>query len=127
MVKEHLVKSSFASKKYKIKLGESIEIDDVNKVLSNYNLVSSLKNVKVIRNGNRLKITAIKIGSDKLNYKKSSRTTESFALFSSLNYQDVISVGNPSIPSFSFNVEVTGGTIRLNKIDSLNNSFKSSR
>ena len=124
LVKEHLVKSSFASKKYKIKLGESIEIDDVNKVLSNYNLVSSLKNVKVIRNGNRLKITAIKIGSDKLNYKKSSRTTESFALFSSLNYQDVISVGNPSIPSFSFNVEVTGGTIRLNKIDSLNNSFK---
>lgn len=124
LVKEHLAKPSFASKKYKIKLGESIDINDTNKVLSNYNLVSSLKNIKVTRNGNKLKITAIKIGSDKLTYKKSSRTTESFALFASSNYQDIISVGNPSIPSFSFDVEVTGGTVRLNKIDSLNNSFK---
>lgn len=124
LVKEHLVKSSFASKKYKIMLGESMEINDTNKVLSNYNLVSSLKNIKVTRTGNKLKITAVKIGSDKLTYKKSSRTTESFALFASSNYQDIISVGNPSIPSFSFDVEVTGGTVRLNKIDSLNNSFK---
>ena len=124
LVKEHLVKSSFASKKYKIMLGESIELDDSNKVLSNYNLVSSLKNIEVIRSGNKLKLTAIKIGSDKLTYKKSSRTTESFALFSSLNYQDIISVGNPIIPSFSLDVEVTGGTVRLNKVDSLNNSFK---
>ena len=124
LVKEHLAKPSFASKKYKIKLGESIDINDTNKVLSNYNLVSSSKNIKVTRNGNKLKITAIKIGSDKLTYKKSSRTSESFALFASSNYQDIISVGNPSIPSFSFDVEVTGGTVRLNKIDSLNNSFK---
>lgn len=124
LVKEHLVKSSFASKQYKIMLGKSIEINDTNKVLSNYNLVSTLKNIKVTRNGNKLKITAIKIGSDKLTYKKSSRTTESFALFASSSYQDIISVGNPSIPSFSFDVEVTGGTVRLNKIDSLNNSFK---
>ncbi len=124
LVKQHLVKSSFASKKYKIMLGKSLEINDTNKVLSNYNLVSSLKNIKVTRNGNKLKITAIKIGSDTLTYKKSSRTTESFALFASSNYQDIISVGNPSIPSFSFNVEVTGGTVKLNKIDSLNNSFK---
>lgn len=124
LVKEHLAKPSFASKKYKIKLGESIDINDTNKVLSNYNLVSSSKNIKVTRNVNKLKITAIKIGSDKLTYKKSSRTSESFALFASSNYQDIISVGNPSIPSFSFDVEVTGGTVRLNKIDSLNNSFK---
>lgn len=124
LVKEHLAKPSFASKKYKIKLGESIDINDTNKVLSNYNLVSSSKNIKVTKNGNKLKITAIKIGSDKLTYKKSSRTSESFALFASSNYQNIISVGNPSIPSFSFDVEVTGGTVRLNKIDSLNNSFK---
>ncbi len=124
LVKEHLAKPSFVSKKYKIKLGESIDINDTNKVLSNYNLVSSLKNIKVTRNGNKIKITAIKIGSDKLTYKKSSRTTESFALFASSNYQDIISVGNPSIPSFSFDVEVTGGIVKLNKIDSLNNSFK---
>ncbi len=124
LVKEHLVKPSFASKKYKIKLGESIEINDTNKVLSNYNLVSSLKDIKVTRNGDNLKITAIKIGSDKLTYKKSSRMTESFALFASSSYQDIISVGNPSISSFSFDVEVTGGTVRLKKIDSLNNSFK---
>lgn len=124
LVKEHLAKPSFASKKYKIKLGESIDINDTNKVLSNFNLVSSSKNIKVTRNGNKLKITAIKIGSDKLTYKKSSRTSESFALFASSNYQDIISVGNPSIPSFSFDVEVTGGTVRLNKIDSLNNSFE---
>lgn len=124
LVKEHLAKPSFASKKYKIKLGESIDINDTNKVLSNYNLVCSSKNIKVTRNGNKLKITAIKIGSDKLTYKKSSRTSESFALFASSNYQDIISVGNPSIPSFSFDVEVTGGTVRLNKIDSLNNSFE---
>ena len=124
LVKEHLIKPSFASKKYKIMLGKSIEINDTNKVLSNYNLSGSLKNIKVTRNGNKIKITGVKIGSDKLSYKKSSRTSESFALFSSLNYQDIISVGNPSIPSFSFDVEVTGGTIRLNKIDSLNNSFK---
>ncbi len=124
LVKEHLAKPSFASKKYRIKLGESIDINDTNKVLSNFNLVSSLKNIKVTRNGNKLKITAIKIGSDKLTYKKSSRTSESFALFASSNYQDIISVGNPSIPSFSFDVEVTGGTVRLNKIDSLNNSFE---
>ena len=124
LVKEHLIKPSFASKKYEIMLGKSIEIDDTNKVLSNYNLVSSLNNIKVTRNGNKLKITAIKIGSDKLTYKKSSRTSESFALLSSSNYQDIISVGNPNIPSFNFDVEVTGGTVKLNKIDSLNNSFK---
>ena len=124
LVSNHSVKASFASKKYKILLGDSIEIEDTNKVLSSYNLVSSLKYTKVVKNGNKLKITATGIGSDTLSYKKSSRTTESFALFSSLNYQDIISVGNPTLTNFSFSVEVTGGTIKLNKVDSSTNSFK---
>ena len=124
LVKEHSIKPSFSGKKVKLLVGETIEINDKNGVFSNYSLKGIPKNVKVSRVSNKIRITAIKTGNETLSYSKSSRTSEKFALFYSTKYQDVVSVGKPSLPSFSLNVEVSDASVTVKKVDSSTNSFE---
>lgn len=117
LVSNHLKTPSFSSKNLKLILDDTIELNDTNGVLSNYNVVGNTNNVKLSKSGNKLKITATKLGKSTITFEKVSRTTQDFALLYSTSYQDVIAMGKADPAKFSIDIEVIGGTINLQKID----------
>ena len=119
LVDNHKKAPSFAGKTYEVVLGQTIEVEDSNAVVSNYNTTGSVNGVSVKKSGNKLLITGTKLGNTKVNFEKASRTTQEVALLTSTEYQDVIAMGKTDPATFSINVEVTGGTIKLQKIDSI--------
>lgn len=117
LVSEHKKVSSFAGKNIKLLIGETITLTDTNKVLDRFSLINLPKNATVTKNGNNFTITAKKQGLSSINFSKYSRTVDFFSLYTSSTYQDVIAMGKPTLPYFNITVEVTGGTLNLQKID----------
>ena len=125
LVKNHEKTASFTDKKLKLLLGESITLTDTNNVLAYFFRVNNPKNLTVKENNNKVTITANKVGKEAINYSKRTHTTEKFTLFTSTIYQDIISMGMPTLPYFQISVEVTGGTVNLQKVDSQTNKNES--
>ena len=117
LVNNHLTKPSFSNNNINMIINDKIELTDTNKVLSNYDLVSSSSNVSVKKTGNKLELTANKTGKVTLNFEKKSRTSLDFALLTSNDFQDVVAMGSADPSTFSLSVEIIGGTINLQKID----------
>lgn len=125
LVTNHGKTSSFKDKKVKLLLGESITLTDTNNVLQNFSRVNNPKNVTVKENGNKLTITANKNGTEAINYNFRNGIANQVALLTSPTYQDVIIRGKPiDLPYFGIQVEVTGGTVNLQKIDATTNKNK---
>lgn len=125
LVTNHGKTSSFKDKKVKLLIGESITLTDTNNVLQNFSRVNNPKNVTVKENGNKLTITANKNGTEAINYNFRNGIANQVALLTSPTYQDVIIRGKPiDLPYFGIQVEVTGGTVNLQKIDATTNKNK---
>lgn len=125
LIANHGKTSSFKDKKVKLLLGESITLTDTNNVLQNFSRVNNPKNVTVKENGNKLTITANKNGTEAINYNFRNGIANQVALLTSPTYQDVIIRGKPiDLPYFGIQVEVTGGTVNLQKIDATTNKNK---
>lgn len=125
LVANHGKTSSFKDKKIKLLIGESITLTDTNNVLQNFSRVNNPKNVTVKENGNKLTITANKNGTEAINYNFRNGIANQVALLTSPTYQDVIIRGKPiDLPYFGIQVEVTGGTVNLQKIDATTNKNK---
>ena len=125
LVANHGKTSSFKDKKVKLLIGESITLTDTNNVLQNFSRVNNPKNVTVKENGNKLTITANKNGTEAINYNFRNGIANQVALLTSPTYQDVIIRGKPiDLPYFGIQVEVTGGTVNLQKIDAITNKNK---
>lgn len=117
LVKKHNTKPSFASKTVHLNIGDTLTLKDSNNVLSTFNMKTSPKNISIKHEKNTLKITAKKVGKEHIEFTKSSRVNTDFALLSSSTYQDVITVGKITPTNFNFDIEVTGGSINIQKID----------
>jgi len=117
LVNNHDEVASFKNKIIKLRLGESITLSDTHKVFSNFIRKTNPKYVSMKENGNSLTITGESLGNESIQYSKKAFTTGSFALLTSPTYQNLVAVGKPSLPSFQIQVEVTGGTLNLQKID----------
>ena len=125
LIANHGKTSSFKDKKVKLLIGESITLTDTNNVLQNFSRVNNPKNVTVKENGNKLTITANKNGTEAINYNFRNGIANQVALLTSPTYQDVIIRGKPiDLPYFGIQVEVTGGTVNLQKIDATTNKNK---
>ena len=125
LVANHGKTSSFKDKKVKLLIGESITLTDTNNVLQNFSRVNNPKNVTIKENGNKLTITANKNGTEAINYNFRNGIANQVALLTSPTYQDVIIRGKPiDLPYFGIQVEVTGGTVNLQKIDATTNKNK---
>lgn len=125
LVASHGKTSSFKDKKVKLLIGESITLTDTNNVLQNFSRVNNPKNVTVKENSNKLTITANKNGTEAINYNFRNGIANQVALLTSPTYQDVIIRGKPiDLPYFGIQVEVTGGTVNLQKIDATTNKNK---
>lgn len=117
LVQTHDKYPSFKDNNIKLLLDESKEIKDTNAVLENYNVVSKPNDVKISKNGNNLSIVSSKALKGAISFDRGSKIKEEFALLTSADYQDIVIMGSPDKKSFSFNIEVTGGVITLEKID----------
>lgn len=125
LVKNHGKVPSFQNKNLKLLLGESITLTDTNKVLSRFSRVNNPKNVTIKEENNKITITAKKNGTEAINYSFRNGLTNPIALLSSSNYQNVLTRGIlPDLPYFGIQVEVTGGTVNLQKIDATTNKNK---
>lgn len=122
LVVNHNKVASFDGKKLKLLIGESVTLTDTNNVLSNFFRVNALKYVDVKESGNKITITAKKQGSEAVNYSFRNGITNPIALLTSNIYQDVFVRGMPTdLAHFKFNVEVTGGTVNIQKVDGTTN------
>ena len=119
LVREHGKVPSFAGIFRKLLIGKSITLVDTNNVFDNFSRLNIPENVTIKESGNKVTITAKKQGVAAINYSFRNGLNNQIALLTSSNYQDIITRGTLNdLPYFQIKVEVTGGVVNLQKIDS---------
>lgn len=117
LVQNHYKTPNFGSD-LTLPLGSSITLTDSNNVLSNYK-ISSVSNVTAEINGNTITITATGIGGAKINLtKKSTKYETNPIVYFSNHSQNVFRVGNYDPVNTNIKLEVFGGKVEINKLDS---------
>ena len=117
LVNDYSVLPSFAGKNITVKSGNSITIEDTNKVFNKYTVTNVSNNVKVTQNGNKLTLyceysTPYQVTSEII-----PKTNEKFGALVSSDFQDIIRMGAPEKQTFKFTLEVTGGFVNIQKND----------
>lgn len=125
LVNAHYIKPSFDNSNINLVLGESINLTDTNNILNDYYISSN--NITAEKTNNNLKITSSQVGNynivltkikyDNLPtmiYSGNGTTSQRMGFF---RYNDII--------SSVVNVNVFGGTLDLNKLDSITGTNKS--
>ncbi len=123
LVQEHYKTPSFETN-ITLPMGSSITLNDSNNVLKNYK-VSSAENVTATISGNTITLTATGIGDAKVNLtKKTTKYETSPVVYFSNHSQNVFRVGNYDPVNTNFKIEVLGGKIEINKLDSTTQTNK---
>ena len=118
LVNNHYRIPKFSSQKISIPLGQSTTINDSNNILNEFT-ISKTSNVSASVNGNNLTITATGIGNGYIQLKKqdSIYTTPPIAYFSN-HSQNVMRVGSFDPIVVDLKLEVMGGKVEIQKVDS---------
>lgn len=99
-------------------LGQSTTVTDTNNVLNKYKITST-ENVTASINGNQLKITATGIGNGKVNLAlKDSKYELPPIVYYSDHSQNVMRVGSYDPIYTNITLNIIGGRIEINKLDS---------
>lgn len=117
LYRKHFRRPSFDGAVIDVVLGEEVILYDDNDVLSMY----KVQNRGVTIEGNNLIIGKDYDGED-IVLKREKYTNNNFLLYTSLNSQKMMSVGDIDIPSSKVNVNLLEGSININKLDSDTNS-----
>lgn len=117
LVSRHNIKPSFDIKSTTMNIGGTLELEDKNKVLSNYSI--SYSNIfSVSKDGNKLNIKANQIGTGRITLKKTANLYDSDpVLYYAIDSQNILGVGNYDPIQVSFDLKVIGGKITLHKLD----------
>lgn len=121
-VKNHSIKPTFNNQTINLKVGESTILEDKNNVLSKYvKQLSNSANLKIEKNGNKLKLTATKdskeSGTIKYSIADSNSVGQSF-VYAKPNEQKVATFKLSNAGEFNLNVKVKlNGNIKVKKID----------
>ncbi len=102
-----------------LNLGDIKEYSDLNNVLNNYNyelLDNSI--VNITKDNNKLVIKGLKKGSTSIKFYKDKAYTSNYRVYIADGYQNMYKVGNISLKSNTLKINVAGGSITLNKVDS---------
>lgn len=113
LFRKHNLKPSFDDNNIDYVMGEKLIITDDNNVLDMYS--TNQKGVTI--DGNNLIINK-EFNDDKIVLDRISYNSNNFLLYTSGNSQKMMSVGNIDIPSSSLKVNVIGGSLTINKLDS---------
>ena len=108
---------SFANKNITVKTGETITLNDTNKVFHNYTLFQSSNRVELTKNNNKLIVYSEYSSPYRIGYKIESKTNDVFGALVSSDFQDIIRMGAPQEQQFYFTLEVNGGFLKVQKLD----------
>lgn len=119
---ENLVSNHYKSPNLSVEktlpLGQSTTVTDTNNVLNKYKITST-ENVTASINGNQLKITATGIGNGKVNLAlKDSKYELPPIVYYSDHSQNVMRVGSYDPIYTNITLNIIGGRIEINKLDS---------
>lgn len=119
LVNSHYEKPSLNAKNYKVKLGEQLVIDDEKNVLENYELLSN-NDLDVKISGNSLSINPKNFGTFKVTLKKKTYDDLTTLIYTGENNtsQKLLRCRISDPVYATFNIEVYGGTISIEKVDS---------
>lgn len=123
LVNKHTIKPSFNNFPSQMIMGNSITLVDSNGVLGNYD-IANINGANIVKNGNNITITPNKVGNISFSLQKlGNRYGEPIELYYAITAQDVIHKGNIDPININYNINVLGGKVAINKVDSktLNN------
>ncbi len=118
LVDKHLLKPSFDGVTFNIALGDTLTLNDSNKVLYKYRLSSHGSGNRLTSTNNSIEIIASKTGNYKVDFTlyNFNDQTPSFYYYSDSG-QDIITRGKPININTSFSYNVIDTTLIINKLD----------
>lgn len=117
LVNKHQVIPKFNNIPSQMNIGDSITLTDYESVLNNYDL-ANITGGTVTKNGNEITITATNVGNISFSLQKLLNLFgESTKLYYLTGAQAVMNAGNLDPVNVSFNIQVLGGRVSINKVD----------
>lgn len=123
LVDNHLVRPSFSNTSKDMIIGDTITLTDNNSMLANYDIESVSNNISVSKNLNNLYITAKGVGNAKITLtRNSTKYNTPPIVYNAPDTQRILARGNADPLKINVNVNIVGGKISINKLDSDTNS-----
>ena len=108
---------SFANEIIKMNAGDSIVVNDANKVLDKYTIMNSSKHLNLSINDNKLNVYSDFSSLYSINFEIKPNTNEIFGALVSSDFQDIIKMGAPEKQTFKTMIEVDNGFVKIQKND----------
>lgn len=118
LVKMHNTLPSFSNDNFEFTIGSTYQIEDLNNVLSNYEIEES--NIDVEIKDNSIYISPKKSGNYEINFIRKSPVDRNYILYEYSGNQPLIYPGRINDIEFKINVQVNSGSITINNLDSEN-------
>lgn len=116
-VNSHMVRPSFHNKTYDINVGQTLTLNDLNGVLSKYDIVST-GGATINKNGNSISITSQNKGNIQIRLqKKSERFSNAPIVYVDNSSQNVLSAGSIDPVNTTIKINIHGGKVDVNKVD----------
>ena len=117
LVDSHTTTPNFQNVPEEMVVGNTITLNDLNNVLSNYN-IENIVGGNVSKDGNNLNITATEVGNISFNLTKNgNRYGEPTRLYYATDSQNVVRRGNIDPIRKPMKIKVIGGKVTPNKVD----------
>lgn len=125
LISSHYTKPSFANIIKDMNLGETITLTDSNNVLNSFNISTSNNNISINKQGNNLQIIALKEGNTTITLTKEFKYYNTNPLiYTAQNSQTLFKVGNLESINTTFNINITGNKVIINKVDNDTKKFE---
>ncbi len=120
LVKMHNTLPSFSNDDFEFTIGTTYEVEDLNNVLSNYDIKES--NIDVEIKNNSVYISPKKTGNYEITFIRKNPIDRNYILYEYLGNQPLIYPGRINDIEFKINIQVNTGSITINNLDSENKS-----
>jgi len=125
LVDNHLTLPSFSNVSKDMIIGETITLTDNNSMLANYDIESVSDNISVSKNLNNLYITAKGVGTTKLTLtRNATKYNTPPIVYNAPGTQRILARGNVDPFKINLNINIVGGKVSINKLDSETNTSK---
>lgn len=118
LVKMHNTLPSFSNDNFEFTIGTTYEVEDLNNVLSNYDIKES--NIDIEIKDNSIYISPKKSGNYEITFIRKSPIDRNYILYEHSGSQPLIYPGRIKDIEFKINVQVNSGSITINNLDSEN-------
>lgn len=126
LISSHYTKPSFINTTKEMNLGETITLTDSNNVLNSFNISTSNNNISINKQDNNLQIIALKEGNTTITLTKEFKYYNTNPLiYTAQNSQTLFKVGNLEPITTTFNINITGNKVIINKVDNDTERFES--